>query len=122
MPLDVKMINKISTIFMVDIYPYISVNESVEGINGIAAYVNSVTDGLFFPLILMAMFIIIASVTASFGIARAFVFASFFCSILAIFLVVGGMLNPMFMYLLFVMLAGGLMALRLSKSSSAPQI
>jgi len=107
---------------MADIYEYISTNESIEGINGLASYVNNVSDGIFFPLTLLGLFIIMFVTSSRFGIARGFVFSSFFCSILAIFLVVGGMLNPNYMYFLFVLLAGGLMALRLLRSSQAPQI
>lgn len=106
---------------MVDIYPWPGENQTLD-INGIGAYVTAVTDGIFFPLILFALFIITFVVTMGYGIGRAFVFASFFSSIIAIFLVVGGFLNPGFMYLLFVMLGVGLMILRLGKSSRLPQI
>lgn len=106
---------------MPDIYPYPEVNETL-GINEIAEYVGIVTGGMFFPLTLLAIFVISLVTTMAFGFGRAWVYSCFFCSILAIFFVVAGLLNPAFMYLLFVMLAGGLLALRLSKSSPLPQI
>lgn len=106
---------------MPDIYPLPEANQTI-GINEIATYVNGVTSGLFFPLILFALFVIIFITTMNFGNGRAFVFASFFCAIISIFMVIARLLNPTFMYLLFVLLAGGLMILRISKSSNLPQI
>ena len=106
---------------MSDIYPYPTENQTTS-INGIGEYVSQVTNGLFFPLVLLALFVISFVTTMSFGNGRAFVFASFFCSIIAIFLVIAGLLNAGWMYLLFVMLGIGLMLLRLSKSSPLPQI
>ena len=106
---------------MPDIYTWPEENETT-GINEIANYVGNVTGGLFFPLVLLALFVISFVTTMHFGNGRAFVFSTFFCSIIAIFLVIAGLLNSGYMYLLFVMLGVGLMLLRLSKSSPLPQI
>ena len=106
---------------MPDIYAWPEENETI-GINEIASYVGEVTGGLFFPLVLLALFVISFVTTMHFGNGRAFVFSTFFCSIIAIFLVIAGLLNSGYMYLLFVMLGVGLMLLRLSKSSPLPQI
>jgi len=106
---------------MPQIYDWITTNET-QNINNLATYVNTVTDGLFLPLILLAFFIIIFVVSLTVGVGRAFVFASFFSAVIAIFMVVGGWLNPIYMYLLFVMLGVALMAMRLIKSSPLPQI
>lgn len=106
---------------MPDIYPYITENQSL-GINEVAGYVNQVTNNLFFPIILLIIFVVSFVTTMHFGNGRAWVFASFFCSILAIFMVIANWLNPAWMYLLFVMTAAGLLILRLAKSSNYPQI
>jgi len=106
---------------MAEIYPWITENETM-GLNEIAGYVNQVTAGMFFPLILLAMFVITFVSTMHYGNGKAFVFSTFFCSILAIFLVIAGLLNFGWMYLLFVLLGIGLMLLRLDKSSPLPQI
>jgi hypothetical protein len=106
---------------MTDIHPYPTVNETL-GINELVGYVSSVTSGMFFPLILFAMFIIIFVGTMTFGNGRAFVFASFFTSILAIFFAVAEILNPMYMYLSFVLLGISLMMLRISKGMNNSQI
>lgn len=106
---------------MAEIYPLITENESL-GINEIVSYVNQVTAGLFLPLFLLAIFIIIFVTTMWMGPGKAFTFASFFCSILSIFMAVGGWLSTTYMYLSFVLLAIGIMMLRLGKSSTLPQI
>lgn len=106
---------------MTNIYAYPIANQTM-GFNELVGYVNNVTGGMFFPLILLAMFIITFVSTMNFGNSNAFVFACFFNSLIAIFLVIAGLLNPMYMYLLFVMLAVGLLLLRIGKSSTLPQI
>jgi len=104
-----------------ELYPYPTANET-QSLTGLANYINNVAGGNFFSLLLLGMFIISFVVTMSFGIGNAFVFATFFCSILAIFFVIAGFLNPTWMYLLFVLLAISLVLKRLGKSSTLPQI
>lgn len=106
---------------MADIYPYPTVNQTTN-INEFAGYINQITGNLFFPLVLFAFFVIIVITTMWLGFNRSVIFASFFCSILSIFLVVANLLNPMYMYLLFVMLASSILWSRLTKSSKLPQI
>jgi len=106
---------------MTDIYEWPNETQTT-GINEIASYVNDVTNGAFFPLILLAIFVITFVSTMHFGQGRAFVYSSFFCSIIAIFMVIAGVLNTGYMYLLFIMLGIGLMSLRIAKSSKYPQI
>jgi len=106
---------------MTDIYEWPNETQTT-GINEIASYVNDVTNGAFFPLILLAIFVIAFVSTMHFGQGRAFVYSSFFCSIIAIFMVIAGVLNTGYMYLLFIMLGIGLMSLRIAKSSKYPQI
>jgi len=106
---------------MTDIYEWPNETQTT-GINEIAGYVNDVTNGAFFPLILLAIFVITFVSTMHFGQGRAFVYSSFFCSIIAIFMVIAGVLNTGYMYLLFIMLGIGLMSLRIAKSSQYPQI
>ena len=106
---------------MPDIYSYPTENQTL-GFNEIVSWVNDVTDQTFFPLVLLAMFIITFVSTMYFGTGRAFVYSSFFCSVLAIFMAVARMINPMYMYFSFVLLGIGMIIMRLSKSSTAPQI
>jgi hypothetical protein len=106
---------------MADIYPYPTENQTL-GFNEIVAWTNDVTNNLLFPLILLAMFVITFVGTMNFGNGRAFTYSMFFCSVLAIFMTVARMLNPVWMYLCFVGLGIALLIMRISKSSTLPQI
>lgn len=106
---------------MTDIYTLPTVNDTL-GLDSFAIWANQTSGFLMFPLILFGLYIIILVATQPLGYGRSFIFASFFCSILSIILVVGGLLNPIYMYFLFVMLAASLLLTRLGKSSSLPQI
>lgn len=82
-------------------------------------YVNKTTDSLFFPVILVVVWFI--SFIGVFGIAgqtrnaaaRAFTTASFFTSILSIMSAIMGFLAPKFMYLNFVLVAIGVLWLKM---------
>lgn len=106
---------------MPEIYSWPAQNETL-GINQIAGYVSNVTSGLFFPGVMWAMFVIILITTLNFGKGNAFVYTSFFTSIIAIFFVVAGFMNPNWMYFMFVLLGISLLLKRLDKSSTLPQI
>lgn len=106
---------------MTDIYAYPNANQT-QNIGQLLIYINDVTGGIFFPLILLAMFIISFVTTTIFGVGNAFVYASFFTSILSIFMAIAGLLKPTWMYFAFVLLAISLMLKRISKSSTLPQI
>jgi hypothetical protein len=106
---------------MGDIYTMPTENQTL-GFNEIVAWTNDVTNNLLFPLILLAMFVISFVGTMHFGNGKAFTYSMFFCSILAIFMVVARMLNPAWMYLCFIGLGVALLIMRLIKSSTLPQI
>jgi len=106
---------------MTNIYPLPS-NDQISGFQEFAGYINDISGGIFFPLLLLTLFLIIFVSTLRFGTARAWVFSSFICSVLSIFLVISKFLNPTYMYLLFISTAIGLLLLRISKSSEFPQI
>ena len=86
-------------------------------------YVNNVVDGLFFPVILLVIWVIsfLTAFAASGGgrpaAARSWVVSSFIVSILSIMSSIMGFLAPKFMYLSFIALALGLLWLRLETPS-----
>jgi len=90
-----------------------------EGIFEFFRYVNVTADSLFFPVILLVIwFITFIGVFGSGGQtrpsgARRFVFASFLTSILSIMLVIMQFIAPKFMYLNFILLALGVLWLKL---------
>ena len=82
-------------------------------------YVNTTADNLFFPLILLVIWVVtfVGSFAAGgkdgIAAARSFTFASFLCSIMSILLVTIGLLAVKFMYLLFILTAVGALLIKL---------
>ena len=94
-------------------YSYPNVTDS-RGIAEFFGYIHhTVTEGLFFPVILLLTWIIsFSTILAASGFdkssaPKAFAFSSFFCSILALILTLSGFLEQKYMYLLFVLTAAG---------------
>lgn len=84
-------------------------------------FINNTTDGLFFPVILLAIWFIsfVGSYkymprTGASQSARAWVFSSFPVSVLSILTAVMGFLSSKYMYLSFILLAGGVLWLKIS--------
>ena len=102
-------------------YAYPTINDT-KGFQEMSGYINTVSGGIFFPLTLLALYIIIFVSTLAFGAGRAFTYASFVSAILSMFLVFAGLLNPMFMYFLFVLTGIGFIVMRLGKGFGYPQI
>lgn len=71
---------------------------------------NSATEGLFFPIMLLVIWSIgfLGVLADGKPLSRGFTFSSFICSIIAILLVIMNVLNPMYMYFLFVLTAIGI--------------
>jgi len=84
-----------------------------QGFFELTKYVSSVTDGLLFPIILMVIWVVVFIATKQFSSSRAFTYAAFICTVLAIPLAVFEMLNPRYMYLFIVLLAAGAVWLKL---------
>jgi hypothetical protein len=79
---------------------------------------HTATDGLFFPLILLSIWVIafIGSLTEGRQASLAFIFASFISSIISITLVFIGLLSAGYMYFLFLMVGGGVIWMYLDRS------
>ncbi len=68
---------------------------------------NTATEGLFWAVMLLVIWVISFFAMKGYSTSRAWTFASFFCSILAIFLSVMDYLAPKWMYLsIFLTLIG----------------
>ncbi len=82
------------------------------------SYVNNIADGLFFPVILLVVWVISFMATFTLGgsknVAKGFIFSTFFVTILGSMLAIMGLLNPKYMYLPIILLAFGVLWLRLS--------
>jgi len=77
------------------------------------AYTNTVSDGIMFPIIMLVIWIIMFIATKRYSVSRAWTMASFFSFILSVPLMVMGMLAPKFMYLIILLLAVGVVWMKL---------
>lgn len=77
---------------------------------------NDVVGGVFMPLILGVIWIValIGSLSEGRSFSRAFAFSSFIAALISIPMALMSMLNPSYMYFLFIMTAGGLVWEKLS--------
>jgi len=82
---------------------------------------NTSSGGLFFPLVLLGIWAIafIGSIVEGKEAVRAWIFASFICSILGILLGIMGLLQRQTIYLLILLLAFGIFWLRLQNAPPA---
>lgn len=71
------------------------------------------SEGLFWPVILLVIWVVAFLALKSYSTSRAWTFASFFCSILGIMLAVLDYMAPNWMYLCFFLTAVGLVWLKL---------
>ena len=76
-------------------------------------YVNTVADGLFFPIMLLVMWVIIFVSILRYGVSRAWATASFVLTGFAIPLAIAGLIAPWIMYLLIFFTAIGIIWLKL---------
>lgn len=97
---------------MVDYYSMPSHNDTL-GFVEIASYLNSVGEGLVFPVILLVIWVIIfvaglgLSAGSRSGAGKGWTFASFICMILGIILSTLNLMAARYMYLLIIMTAFG---------------
>jgi hypothetical protein len=80
---------------------------------------NDVTPGaIMMPLMLAVIWIVslIGSISEGRQFSRAFIFASFVSALISIPMALIGMLNPSYMYFLFLMVAGGVLWDKLQNS------
>ena len=80
-----------------------------EGVFEMLRYVNTVSDGIFFPIILLVIFcVVFISGLAISTPSKAWTFTSFFCAILVIPLAVMSLIAVKYMYLLGLLLGVGI--------------
>ena len=95
-------------------YYNIPTGNQTAGFYEIFKYVSGdVTNGLFFPVILLVVWIIAFLGLKQYSTSRAWTFASFFCAILSIIMGVLDLINPRWMYLTIMMTLIGFIWLKL---------
>ena len=82
------------------------------------SFINNGVGGIFFPIILGAIWIIalIGSIAEGREASRAFIFASFIVSILSVPLALTNLLNSQYMYFSFILVGAGLLWHKLDSS------
>ena len=88
-------------------------NNDTRGIFEFFSYVNTTAGGLFFPIMLLVIWIIIFIGTKQYSTSRAWTGASLITSFLSIPLVIGELVAPKWMYLSFIMAAAGVLWLKI---------
>lgn len=86
----------------------------------IFTYINNVVGGLFWPVMLLVIWVIwvLGAVFTGKPIYRAFLFASFMCSIISILMVLMNWLSTNFMYFLFFLTTVGLIWTKMAEAYS----
>jgi hypothetical protein len=98
--------------------PELTANDTGNIFNIFGYVQNTATDGLFFPLTLLAIWIIalIGSVSEGRQFSLAFIFASFIVAILSVPLVFINWLSTSYMYFSFILVGIGVLWMYLDRS------
>ena len=98
--------------------PYNVTNLDASNVYTLFSFINNGVHGAFIPVILGVVWIIamIGAISEGRQASRAFIFASFIVSILAIPLALVGMLNSQYMYFSFLLVGAGLIWYKLDNA------
>lgn len=98
-------------------YPTLGQDDS-ENIYQMFRFVNNGVDGIFMPIMLLSIWFIalIGALAEGRQASRAFIFASFVVSILAILSALMGLLNSQYMYFSFLLVGIGLIWYKLDNA------
>lgn len=88
-------------------------NNDTVGIYEFFSYVNNISEGIFFTMLLFIIFIVVFIATKQFTASRALTYSSFVSVILGIPLAVLGLIGPKFMYLFIILLGVGVVWMKL---------
>ncbi len=98
-------------------YPTPTINDTGD-LFSIFQFVNNVTGGIFFPVILLTIWLIafIGAIAEGRPASRAFIFSSFISTILGVLLAIMGFLSVTYVYFLILLIAFGIFWIRLEGS------
>jgi len=89
--------------------------EDTKGIFEFFNYVNNVAGGTFFPVMVFVIWVITFISLKNYSSSVAFTGASIITAFLCIPLAIMELISPRWMYLVFVLLAGGILWMKLEK-------
>ena len=95
-----------------DYYTQPTGNET-NGFYNLFGYINRVSGGIFWPIMLLVLWIITFLAIKQYSTSRAWTFASFFCAILSIPLAVLDYIAPVYMYMCIFLTIVGFVWLKL---------
>ncbi len=101
---------------MADNYRSANVTDT-QGFYEYSLYINEVAGGLFFPIIIFIIWVIVFIATKRFSASQAWTYASFISMILSIILATLDLMTATIMYLFIFMTAVGFVWLKLESSS-----
>ncbi len=78
-------------------------------------YINEVANGLFFPVMLLVIWVIVFIGTKQYTTSRAWTAASTVIAFLSIPLAILGLISSRWMYMSFILLAAGVLWLKIEK-------
>ena len=98
-------------------YPTPTVNETGD-LFSIFQFVNNATEGIFFPVMLLTIWLIafIGAIAEGRLASRAFIFSSFISTVLGVLLAIMGFLSVTYVYFLILLIAFGIFWIRLEGS------
>lgn len=99
------------------IYTTPTINDT-QGFFEYFSYINSVAGGIFLPVMLLVVWIVVFIASKGFSTSRAWTFASFMTMILSMILAVMDLVSPRYMYLALFMVGAGAVWLKLEATST----
>lgn len=101
-------------------FPTPTVNETRDLFSIFQFINNKATEGLFFPFVLLVIWLIsfIGAIAEGRPASRAFIFSSFVSTILGVLLAIMGFLSVTYVYFLILMIAFGIFWIRLSTAKN----
>ena len=96
-------------------YPTPTANETRDLFSVFQFINNKATEGLFFPIIILVIWLIafIGAIAEGRPASRAFIFSSFISTVLGVLLAILGFLNVTYVYFLILMIAFGIFWIKL---------
>lgn len=101
-------------------YPTPTANETADLFSIFQFINNKATEGLFFPIIILSIWLIsfIGAISENRPASRAFIFSSFISTVMGILLAIMGFLNITYVYFLILLMAFGVLWIRLESAKN----
>ena len=101
-------------------YPIATANETADLFSIFQFVNNNATEGLFFPIMILTIWLIafIGAIAEGRQASRAFIFSSFISTVLGVLLSIMGFLSVTYVYFLILLIAFGVFWIRLESAKN----